>query len=918
MAKNLIEHIITRFIMEENCIFVFPTGASADLWADRATFISGTTAVAMERFIAWDDFKAASVKASVKDKTAAPSLMRSVFAANLIEENARKPFLREVISQKYCTKAAGFTNWIAGILPSLGQWKKIRDKKGGSLAYDDEDRDYEEIYKRYSAFLDEHALFETAWQEPQFHEDGNRYFIFYPKSLMDYAEYSEILSQNCSVYSEDKPFCDDRSVTLVHLDENELKVQPAVNVYSDSRKELTQTAIKMRSLHETQNVPWTQMALSVSDLETYSPYIEREFSIREIPFSIREGHPLSKTGAGSFFAQIRDCYDTNFSFDSIKHLLLNNQLPWINPAANTELIEFGKNNNCLCSFEYNGKKHDVWEDAFRKFNPKKEAPTELIKNLYGMLKEKLVPLANAKTFAQVKKAYFAFKEKFFDAQKFTVQADSIISRCISELEALVKLEEQFPDCTVPCAFNFFNDYLETVRYIPQGNSNGVTVYPYRPASTAPYEYHFVIDASQTSMSLGAIFKRMSFLSETKRAALNIEDIDPTNYYMTLYRISSGKECVFSVAEKTFTGYAFAHGFLKESKAELFEDTHTYKNIADGFAKWNKCVNKISEDSKAANLSELIRNKLFDEKSGRYRISQSAMSTFFTCPRLWLFKYILNTAPLNNETELVDDFTDGIINHNALEIYCNKLKELSLPVKTEENGLAPEYEKLLSESVDEALDKYETSNIARDLIKIKRKKYYDALKTAVIEFSRWFCDYEIAETEQQYWFAPEGKNYILNGRVDCVLKNTQTGEYTLVDYKTSSNSVPGAESLLHDPETSETLPDFQMPMYIELMENQDKKKRKQIENSVFFTIKDPVPTVVKGSVTNAFTNKTKECDKDFEPTMEVYRQCLDEYMERILAEDFEIDEKIQNYPVCTDKNCRKYRAICRRFFTVSGR
>ena len=127
MAKNLIEHIITRFIMEENCIFVFPTGASADLWADRATFISGTTAVAMERFIAWDDFKAASVKASVKDKTAAPSLMRSVFAANLIEENARNPFLKEVISQKYCTKAAGFTNWIAGILPSLGQWKKIRE-----------------------------------------------------------------------------------------------------------------------------------------------------------------------------------------------------------------------------------------------------------------------------------------------------------------------------------------------------------------------------------------------------------------------------------------------------------------------------------------------------------------------------------------------------------------------------------------------------------------------------------------------------------------------------------------------------------------------------------------------------------------------------------------------------------------------
>ena len=50
--ENLIEKKIKEHIDDEKTVFVFPTGISSQLWADRATLTSGRSAVPMERFIA--------------------------------------------------------------------------------------------------------------------------------------------------------------------------------------------------------------------------------------------------------------------------------------------------------------------------------------------------------------------------------------------------------------------------------------------------------------------------------------------------------------------------------------------------------------------------------------------------------------------------------------------------------------------------------------------------------------------------------------------------------------------------------------------------------------------------------------------------------------------------------------------------
>ena len=85
MSENAIELNIKKYITDRNTYFVFPTEIAASMWADRATFVTECSAVAMERFIAWDKFKGEAVRSENQDRDSVPSIMRSIFAQSLSE-----------------------------------------------------------------------------------------------------------------------------------------------------------------------------------------------------------------------------------------------------------------------------------------------------------------------------------------------------------------------------------------------------------------------------------------------------------------------------------------------------------------------------------------------------------------------------------------------------------------------------------------------------------------------------------------------------------------------------------------------------------------------------------------------------------------------------------------------------------------
>lgn len=929
MKENLIEKTIAEHIHDQNVVFVFPTGVSADRWADRATLTCGVSAVAMERFIAWDDFKAASIKSQVAGKTSVPSVMRTVFAANLIAENAKSPFLRNLIVPEYAQSATSFADWIGSLLPSLSSWKKKFESVGNTA--DDEDTDLLTLYTKYNAFLDSHNLFDPAWETPPFVTDGNEYYIFYPEVLMDFAEYKVLLTSAPQIHL----------ITLSDSSDTDLESvsKPQVDFFSNSRSELRHVALYIRNLHEEKHIAWEDIAINVPDLTTYAPYLTRELDLYEIPHVLKLGLPLTTSGAGHFFVQMKDCVSEGFSFATVKNLLLNTELPWREPSLNNELVQFGKENNCICSYEYNGTKVDVWKQAFKELH---DRSYNRLEEYYDSIKHHVSSVVNATTFAEINEEYFKMKPILFDVDAFTPQSDRIMSRCITELASLMDLEKQYDDCTVPSPYTFFTDILAGVQYLAQSNSLGVQIFPYKLASTAPFEAHIVIDASQASISI--LFKQLQFLRQDKRTSLGLEDVNPSKSFIELYTrssLSGASNAYFTVSEKTFSGYSLPHSDLEtrdrrpgsktEVKVPELYDPYTAekqwmleKEKVDaittitelqkkGFTTWRESHNgAFASVSKAAlllsdkEIDSLLKEKVFNKDNGKICASKTALNTYYTCPRLYLLQNVLKVEPEINEAELMDVYAVGNLNHAIMQYYCTKLKENHLPLHAEKEGLSDQYKDILSQCIDDAIQKSDNSALAKQLLLTERNSLGEKMYDCVLSFSRWFEGCTVYAAEQSYNYAPVGKQFFFAGRPDCLL-STSDGSIILIDFKTSNGGIPKSTFYVSE---EVQIPDFQMPIYKNILEHQEKKL--SVETVVYYCIKDNTPYVVTGSLTNPDNGKIVN-GSDLTDTIATVEELTNQFAENIMHHNFAVDNKTQDFDQC---NSCAYRAVCRRVYTVS--
>jgi len=936
MQENLIEKTIKAHIAEQNAVFVFPTGISADRWADRATLTCGVSAVAMERFIAWDDFKTASIKSHVVGKKSVPSVMRTVFASNLIAENADAPFLKNLIVPQYAKNAASFADWISSLLPSLASWKKKFEARGTQA--DDEDSDLLLLHERYSAFLDAHNLFDPAWETPPFVPDGNDYYIFYPEVLMDFAEYKQLLTGQTQIH-------------LVRLDNctaaggGDSFAKPTVDFFSNARSELRHVALHIRKLHEEEHIAWEDIAISVPDLATYAPYLTRELELYQIPHVLKMGLPLTTSGAGNFFVQLQNCVEQKFSFESVKNLLLNTELPWKEPSLNSELVQFGKDNNCICSYEYNGEHIDVWKQAFKSLHDRSNTRLE---EYYDSLKKHVSSIVDAPTFADINASYFKFKPLFFDEDGFTLQTNNILSRCITELAALIDLERDFADCTVPSPYRFFTNILSGISYLAQTDARGAQIFPYKLAATAPFASHIVIDASQASVSI--LFKQLPFLRQDKRAALGLEDVNPSAAFIKLYTLSSlaasadddsRSAAYFTVSEQTFSGYALPHSDLEPrdrrpgSKTEVIvpEEYDSYQaekawlleDSSDaparitalqqqGFTAWEQ-AHKGTFDSKANEmascagnaLATALKQKVYNKDNGKIAASKTALNTFYSCPRLYVLQNVLAIQPEINEAELMDAFAVGNLNHAIMQFYCAALKEKNRTLHAENDALTDEYKQILSKAIDDAIAQSDNSPLAKELLLTERIALGEKMNDCVVAFSKWFEGCTVYAVEEPYTYAPEGKEYFFTGRPDCLLA-TSDGGIILIDFKTSKGGIPKDSFYVSE---DVPVPDFQMPLYKLMLEHQAHPL--PVETVVYYCINDSFAYVVEGSLVNPDNGKTIE-GTDLTETITAVEKLTDSFADHIKAQQFAVDSKQQDFETCNE--CA-YRAVCRRVYTVSG-
>ena len=943
-----LEKEIGQFLKEDDTYFVFSTDVVMNSWIDWIVSHpaeSGMQAVPLERFTAWDKFKSNFVTAHVQDKTAIPSVLRKIFTEDILRTNSREKFLTTLIPEEYAENTETFANWISKMLPPLNLWfKKIIEKFGStdSASLDAEDNDFLELHSRYSQFLENNKMYEPSWITPDFSEDrnGKKFVIVYPEILEDYADYIEIFNST-------------ENITVINLPE-EIPAAPECTKYSDSRKELRKTILKIRNLVKEKKAAWNDIALCVPNMDIYRPYLERELANYDVPFVIRAGLPLTKNCAGAVFTEIKNCYDSEFSYASVRALLLDEYIPWREDIRilKQNLIEEGCRMSCLMTYDDNGEKKDSWIMALSSV---KEDYREL--EFYKNFKRDVKTICEASSFANIHEAWKIFEDNYLSKDSFSKSANNIIAHCINTLKSLAEIDEKFcapVNLEIKNPFRFFMNELDSKKYTPQNKASGISVYPYRLSAAAKIKYQFVIDASQKNLEI--VNKRLSFLSAEKRIALGLADEDKafnmSRAFIRLYSVDGNGNTEFSFAEDTFTGFAIAHNYLTEKNpSDNLDDEDFILNEkkwflsgggnADGktgsfafsdlqkaqFSKWR--TTKISEPESSggnADISDQInyvlvenRNKHNQEKDDRLVITGTDMSSFFPCPRNWVFSKVFAIGSTSLDADLVSNFDIGNIKHKVLEDFVNHFKNKgdgTIPLIGADGSFSNEQEiqQLVQNIIEEILTSGRNDILEKPLAKVMLLSQKQLIINDVMYFLHAFClpvekkgfgGFTIVDTEQWINCQSENGEWRYSGRVDCIL--ACEGTVYIIDYKTGGT--PKIKDCIVDNDGN--LGNFQIPLYVKMWnENHETAKA---ENALFFSINKAEPTFIMRDPAHLDRRSSAVTPDEYVPTLAAMENYAGQFCDTVKSGNFTPD--INPYSVCT--GCG-YQTICRTLFSISGR
>lgn len=973
LNPDRISEIFKDNLLQENTYFVFATDTVMNSWIDWIVThpeLSGTDAVPFEKFIAWDKFKNQYLSASQKNKTAIPTLLRQLFVNDLIQKNAEKPKdqrLKVIINpdDELAKTAESFSDWICNNLKSLKFWKQRLEKYQAEYGFlDDEDSDYEFLYNEYDKFLQQNNLFEPSWiEQVDFENKESRFLIIYPETMQDFDEYTHIFdsTQNITAYCmpEDIP-------------------SPKAFVYSDSRKELRTVMLQIIDLVQNKKADWSEIALNIPDIDTYRPYIEREFELYQIPYVIKSGLSLTKNCAGRIFREIYSCYNDNFTFDSVRTLLLDECVPWKEEFESVKeaLIREGNQMRCICSpYETN-----IWLSALTtKINHLNKPEDSEQKVYYENLKKFFMELQKSinrffnpekNTFENIKNSWMEFKHSFLqDEAQFSEEANNILSRCIKELDSIIQIENDFANCGLKTTspFDFYLTLLDSKTYTPQTKQTGVNIFKYKLAAAAYFKYQFVIDSSQKNLEIPQ--KRLSFLNATKRQKLHLVEEDsklnPTKAHINLY--AKKTECTdnsfvhFYTATDTFAGFAIPHSnlyyikkdpdlpnldeqdfilnekrFIQEKDFNLEKSTAGQKEM---FTNWQKTVLQTESEYKISSKMQ----QLLERRKGENKLlnvsARGDLEKFFPCPRKWLFSSVLKFHDDTLDTNLMKPFDMGTLNHKILELFLKNYEGQKLPVydlninefvKVQDGQYVSCSEEIISNTMEIATKTIKQIKDFKDaplVIHTLEEQLYKIEKT-IVEFLKRFLQPFEAKNEKdrgfgnctvfamEKQFIKEFENFNYKGIVDCILKTPDTADLIIVDFKNTSSSIPNAKDIIVDPNTG-LLGNFQMPVYYEIVTS---GTNNDIDIAQFTSIKNG-----KNPYRNAFQNKNAGDDsfQKFEPSIEKAHEYSELFTQMVESQNFtptqsdSDKEKINVKPYETCTECA-FKTFCRTTYNVGAK
>ena len=875
MKKSVLTYI-AEYIHNRDITFVFPSAIPALFWAEASAVRLGIP-LGIDRFTAWDIFKAETLSVRQKNQHAANSAVRTVFAGNLLKQNKESQgrgdgLFQELISPAYADNYESFIPSISRMLPQLDTFARhLEDRPDLSVPYFE---DIRKIHEKYRAFLGNHGFYEAAWNRAPFNSRGKTWLLFFPELADDWKEYEQELA--------DMALGGSGSIIIVPLEElsgacplsaGQEQLLPGIQeilgsyqekqvIFSSIKDEFLWLALTIRNLLDAGAAPG-DIAISVPGLPENFERLALEFRMRDVPVSIRQGKPLSSHTGGRIFAALGNCSSSRWSYAALKSLLMDKSLPWKDEAVIDELMEFGLKYRCMSGYRDQGREVDVWERSFdRAADPDtdKAVPLDAIKTFYHELKQDITKITGAGNFSGIKNAWLQFEEKYLIKELIHGDVDKVMARVIRALDELIDAEEKLGNSMLEKPYLVFQNYIREIEYVFQPGTGGVPVYNYRAAAGISPLVHFIINMNQDDAT--AKGNSISFLREDRLGILGLSDQDLSSHFVRAYKLS-GFFPVFSASRQTLTGPAIPHRMLTEhlARGELALDDSLLRGLGDpyrteldvargtgssGDPSWagptgmqrraysyyhTLAMEPFQDDIRDRPLADrdlidILQLKLSDKKGDR-RISPSDINEFLKCPFRWMLQSGLKVREKQTEIETIDQRDLGTLYHRILERFFNRIKAEHTRFRAED---LPRYMEYIREETGTALEEARLKEGAfqAPVFEMLRERILSALSQYLDLDAETLNGCSVVGPEQPLRREFENIPIALAGISDLVMRDDE-GNTILTDFKTGV--MPSTGELRAENPGEEPL-NIQIAAYISMIE---KFGRTKVRTARFYSL-----------------------------------------------------------------------------------
>ena len=641
----------------------------------------------------------------------------------------------------------------------------------------------------YKAYLDQQNLYEPALYEPNFHvpaADGSlasNYTLVFPQTFSKSAVLKAL--EVCP-----------------HVDLEPHEEALKLKLFNNSLSEIRACLRSVYALLTSGTHP-NDIAITCSDYDAYKPYLDQEAQKRDITLTFNNAKPISSYTPGAFFCALERVKAENYSFKSMKALLLDLRFPYKNRELLVSIIQ--KAVDCKCQ---DGPLSN-WIAKFKKLGASAEA--ERLEQIETGIKA----VVDCKDPLQLRENVMILVKDLFGEDEWTKRPDEndslkaqnarIFGSCARELDNLSAHAKGLDVSGDISLFSLFVDILRDKVYRPNTGKNNINVYKYPADAGLAVKYHFTLGLTDSNTKV--LLNPYPFLpldtAKTMEEVRALEDSVLSLYGQTLdggFSWMSSAEEGFSGADVVPTLFLKGDRIEKVKKVECdsFEEEISVwkgkKELTEGQVL--AITQKQKDCFERAYQSELdfSNETSFAPVATPFKISVSRVKELETCPYRGYAYCKLGLNNLDFEPNMADAAQIGDLLHEALQKALKEAKTL--------DNIKPDR---LQELFNLEVDKYEKEAKATDSVHVAyiRHKYSELLPNLISCFEEKEGDRNLdngtarklggmdfkAKEYTAPAIIPEGTDLQFEGRMDCILQDGE-GNLAVIDLKKDASKHHG--------------------------------------------------------------------------------------------------------------------------------